>query len=51
MTRRRRRTEGHCQCLESSLAASRRSCRHLEEEVRMLVALAMAIKWDEDAEY
>jgi hypothetical protein len=43
MTRRRRRTKGHCQCLESLLAASRASHRHAEEELRKLVTLAVAL--------
>ncbi len=53
MITRSRRTEGHCQCHESSLAASRAYHRHPEEEeeTRNLVALAMAMKWEEDAEY
>jgi hypothetical protein len=55
---RRRRTQGHCQCLESSLAAFRASHRHMEEEeeeeeeegASKLVALATAMKREKDAE-
>jgi hypothetical protein len=49
---RRRRTEGCCQCLESSLAASRAYHKHAEEEeeARKLIVLAMAMKQEEDAE-
>jgi hypothetical protein len=51
--KRRRRTEGHCQCLELSLAASGVYHRHAEEEedMRKLVALETAIKQEGDAEY
>ncbi len=47
----RRRTEGRPQCLKSSLAASGAYHRRAEEEeeARKLVALAMAIKQEEDA--
>jgi hypothetical protein len=49
---RRRSMEGHCQYLESSSAASGayHRCAEEEEEVRKLVVLAMAMKWEEDAE-
>jgi hypothetical protein len=50
---RRRSMEGRCQCLESSLAASRVYHRHAEEEeeeeARKLIPLATAIKCEEDA--
>ncbi len=44
--------EGRCKCLESPSVASRASHRRTEEEeeVRKLVALAMAIKREKDAE-